>query len=212
MVEFESLPPNSRLLLLATLELEIATEDCTNIFDLARKRHQTIHDVWRDVCKKTNLPRCTVPPRVMGVEPARKDVFVFGAEPAQASASVFTETPANGKDASPAAPVAPAASAPRDAQPSPAKNASPAAARRAAPSRHLAMAAGLGAIIVVGVGIAVFAKTRPAGNPHASSVTTITRAGETARPSRTNADAPSVPTPDGAMRRLDAINKSFSKQ
>ena len=90
MVEFDSLPQNSRLLILATLELEIASENCKSIFDLARKRFQTIDQVWRDVCKKTSLPRCTMPPRVMGNDYAggtASNVIVYG--DASANASVF---------------------------------------------------------------------------------------------------------------------------
>src|SRR5215218_3110243 len=110
MVEFDSLPENSRLLVLTTLELEIASEDCANVFDLARKRHQQIHDVWRDVCKKAALPRCRMPPQVMGTDLAGNrdsSVFVFADKPAKTPETpVPAGAPAHTRLASPSPPAA----------------------------------------------------------------------------------------------------------
>jgi len=233
MVEFDNLPQNSRLLILATLELEIASEDCKSIFDLARKRYQTIDQVWRDVCKKTSLPRCTMPPRVTGTDytaGAAANVFVFG--DTSANVSMFGGAPANTKVASPtmvAAPVnAKVAGPPTTAGPahptvaSPATiaasttNASPAPAGRPQQksNRTVALAVGLAAILLLGIGLAVFAIPRSAENPYASMPTTVTRSNETARPggNKPSVDTSAVPVPEGTVRRLDAINKAFSKQ
>jgi hypothetical protein len=65
MVKFEDLPKANQALILATLGLEIATAHCMNIVDLARKRNQTASTIWRDVCKRTGQPHCTMPPRVV---------------------------------------------------------------------------------------------------------------------------------------------------
>src|SRR5215218_1680372 len=196
MVEFDSLPHNSRLLILATLELEIASEDCRNIFDLARKRHQNIHDVWRDVCKKTALPRCNVPPQVMGTDftgGANTSVFVFSDKPA--NASVFGDAPAPAKVASPATPIATPAT-PTQAHPAattvapvvharptatvtPATHARPAASGgHRSQSRNVMLAVGLAVILVLGIGLAAIVIPRSTENPYA---TTVTRSNDTAR-------------------------------
>ena len=219
MVEFDSLPQNSRLLILATLELEIASENCKSIFDLARKRFQTIDQVWRDVCKKTALPRCTMPPRVMGNDCAggpATNVFVFG--DASANASVFGGAPAQAKAPSPAPAAAPAPIA--NAKPvNPTATVAPTAVASLAPagrppkkqSRAVAVAVGVAAVFLLGIGIAVFAIPRSTQTPYAS---TVTRPNETARPggNKPTVDNNVVPMPEGTTRRLDAINKSFSKQ
>ena len=233
MVEFDNLPQNSRLLILATLELEIASEDCKNIFDLARKRYQTIDQVWRDVCKKTSLPRCTIPPRVTGTDytaGAAANVFVFG--DTSANVSVFGGAPANTKVANPAIAATPAnaklagpttmAGPAHAAVASPATiaasvtKASPAPAGRSPqkPNRTVALAIGLAAVLLLGIGVAVFAIPRSAENPYASMPTTVTRSNETARTSgnKPNVDTSAVAVPEGTVRRLDAINKAFSKQ
>ena len=219
MVEFDSLPQNSRLLILATLELEIASENCKSIFDLARKRFQTIDQVWRDVCKKTSLPRCTMPPRVMGNDYAggtASNVIVYG--DASANASVFGGAPAQAKAASPMPTAAPAPVA--NAKPvTPVATVAPTAVASAAPagrpakkqSRAVAIAVGIAAVFLLGIGIAVFAIPRSTQTPYAS---TVTRPNETAKPggNKPTVDHSAVPMPEGTARRLDAINKSFSKQ
>ncbi len=219
MVEFDSLPQNSRLLILATLELEIASENCKSIFDLARKRFQTIDQVWRDVCKKTALPRCTMPPRVMGNDCAggpATNVFVFG--DASANASVFGGAPAQAKAPSPA-PAAPPAPIANAKPVNPTATVAPTAVASLAPAGRppkkqnwaVAVAVGVAAVFLLGIGIAVFAIPRSTQTPYAS---TVTRPNETARPggNKPTVDNNVVPMPEGTTRRLDAINKSFSKQ
>jgi hypothetical protein len=65
MIKFDDLPHTNRTLILASLQLEIAEAHCTNILDLARKRNQNVHQIWRDICRKTRQPLCTVPAPVM---------------------------------------------------------------------------------------------------------------------------------------------------
>src|SRR5262245_32441621 len=64
-VEFDRLPAKSRALILATLGLEIASKNCTSIFDLARRRNQTMDELWRDICRKTAQPHCSMPRDVL---------------------------------------------------------------------------------------------------------------------------------------------------
>src|SRR5262245_34120549 len=65
MVDFDQLPQKTRSLLLATLALEISSNNCRSIFDLAARTKQSVQDVWRDVCRKTSQPRCTMPRLVL---------------------------------------------------------------------------------------------------------------------------------------------------
>jgi hypothetical protein len=73
------------------------------------------------------------------------------------------------------------------------------------------VAVGVAAVFLLGIGIAVFAIPRSTQTPYAS---TVTRPNETARPggNKPTVDNNVVPMPEGTTRRLDAINKSFSKQ
>src|SRR5215813_2584282 len=96
MVEFDKLPPKSRALILVTLGLEIASAHCTSIFDLARKRHQSMDELWRDVCRKTAQPQCAMPRHVL------ESRYTAAASPAATTA---------------AAPAAAAATAARAAKP-----------------------------------------------------------------------------------------------
>jgi hypothetical protein len=91
------------------------------------------------------------------------------------------------------------------------------AGRRAQPQkkRTVAVAIGIAAVLLLGIGIAVFAIPRSAENPNAPSPTAVTRANN--EPTRTAGEKPtfdptSVAPPEGTVRRLDAIKGSFSKQ
>lgn len=231
MVEFDSLPPKSRSLILATLGLEIASANCSSIFELARKRFQTVPDVWRDVCKKTGQPRCTMPARVMGVDYAASAsspeakaapapaAAATNTSPAGATANVsmFVDAAAATKNASPAVAAAPVSAAPSKIAHQGAAAAPAAAARRAQPQkkRTVAVAIGIAAVLLLGIGIAVFAIPRSAENPNAPPPTAVTRANN--EPTRTAGEKPtfdpnSVAPPEGTVRRLDAIKGSFSKQ
>ena len=154
-----------------------------------------------------------MPPRVTGNDfaaGAATNVFVFGDAPA--NASVFGERPhlqvrAESKVAGSTTTAAPGAAT----TVTPATHARPAPGGGRAPNRNIALAAGIAAIYLLGIGIAVFAIPRSTEGPHASAPTTVTRPNEAAR-AKPTFDASGVPMPEGTARRLDAINKSFSKQ
>jgi hypothetical protein len=223
MVEFSSLPQTTRSLILATLGLEIASANCTSIFDLARKRNQSVSDVWRDVCRKTGQPRCTMPVRVVRPEYAAAEPFLeksptvaslgsaIALAPVHAASGVkpiSTRTPATG--------VAPAAGVNPLSTRGSVTSAAPARSGHRGQNRSVMLAVGLGAILVVGMGIALMVAT-----PRSLSTTTarpnetvVVKPKETAR---TGADRPSfdpnsVPVPEGTLRRMEGINKAFSKR
>jgi len=143
MVEFDKLPPKSRSLILATLSLEIASAHCTSIFDLARKRHQSMDELWRDVCRKTAQPHCSMPRQVLH--------------------SRYTAAPPP-SPAAPPTPVAPPTGAPAASRPAKAAK----AADQPAPEstgddrglrRQIVWLAGLAAVLVAGVALLVLAAT-----------------------------------------------------
>jgi hypothetical protein len=79
-------------------------------------------------------------------------------------------------------------------------------------SRTIALAVGLGAILVIGIGLIV---ALPGSSDQAMSTSRPTEAvhvksNETARPKQP--DTASVPTPQGTARRMEEINKAFSKR
>ncbi len=65
MTKFESLAVNVQALILAKLGLEVATEDCTNLSNLANKRGQDIATLWRDICRKAGQDVCTIPDKLL---------------------------------------------------------------------------------------------------------------------------------------------------
>ncbi len=65
MIDFDDLPASNRSLILATLGLDLAWAECSNILELARKRNKDVAGVWRDVCQRTGQPRCTMPARIL---------------------------------------------------------------------------------------------------------------------------------------------------
>src|SRR5262245_60868948 len=106
MIQFEDLPRTHRTLLVATIELEIAEAKCTNILELAHKRNLPIQDLWRDVCRRTGQPRCTVPAAVM----VSRDQWLGAAtsrhaDAAPAPAAVESSPSASAKDSPPPASV-----------------------------------------------------------------------------------------------------------
>ena len=80
MVEFDRLPATSRSLVLTKLTLEMVSKNCKNIFQLARTRNQSVHEVWRDVCRKTGQPLCETPHHVMTPSFYAKAVAFFGTD------------------------------------------------------------------------------------------------------------------------------------
>ncbi len=228
MVEFNSLPQTTRSLILATLGLEIASANCTSIFDLARKRNQSVSDVWRDVCRKIGQPRCTMPQRVVRSEYSTTEPLLEETQTVASSGSGIAYAAAHAvahaagvKPISTRAPVAvaaPTAGVKPVSTRGSATIAAPAPARSGhrGQNRSVVLMVGLGAILVVGIGIALMVAT-----PRSSSTTTA-RPNETVgvkpkETARTGADRPgfdpnSVPVPEGTLRRMEGINKAFSKR
>jgi hypothetical protein len=206
MVEFDSLPQTSRSLMLATLALELASADCRNVFELARKRHQSVADVWRDVCRKTGQPRCTIP---LGVTRPDSIATGFSPEPAAAASAPAAST-------SPTAPSAAASSAakPATAHSAPSSTAKStvaiANAQRSFSGRTIAVAAGLCAVCVIGIGLLV---VMPRSTDHTASTARPTeavrvKANEPVRAEQQTVVAP----PQGTTRRMEEINKAFTKR
>ena len=61
MNRFEDLPINVKALLLAKLAIELTTHRCTNLHELARKHDTDITTVWRNICRLSKQPVCSVP-------------------------------------------------------------------------------------------------------------------------------------------------------
>jgi hypothetical protein len=229
MVEFDSLPQTTRSLILATLGLEIASANCRSIFDLARKRNQSVADVWRDVCRKGGQQRCTMPPRVTRPNYVATDEPPDDTSIAASAGSVMTAVPgtthpsanaagmkpaanaAGMKPAAHAAVHATASSATKGSSSAPPKGAASAISAPRSQSRTIALAVGLGAILVIGIALIV---ALPGSSDQASTARPTeavhVKSNETARAKQP--DAASVPTPQGTVRRMEEINKAFSKR
>jgi hypothetical protein len=76
----------------------------------------------------------------------------------------------------------------------------------------MAVAIGIAAVLLLGIGIAVFAIPRSAERPNAPSPTAVTRASNDPGREKPAFDPSSMAPPEGTVRRLDAIKGSFSKQ
>jgi hypothetical protein len=223
MIQFEDLPRTNRTLLLATLELEIAEAKCTNILELAHKRNLPIADIWRDICRRTGQPRCTVPAPVMLSREQWLDSASPGhPDPATPTPAVAAPTPEAAKDGGASAgaiavPALPVVKPPRAA-------AMPASGAPRPRNLRAPLLAGLAAGLVAGLalGAAFFVLLAsphatvapqaslqvPNARPGAARGATIVRdqSGESAPPAF---DPNSVPPPQGTIRRLDGISKSF---
>ena len=165
MINFDDLSHTKRTLILATLQLEIAEANCTNILDLARKRNQDIHDLWRELCKKTGQPHCTVPGPVLATGDPWRETMPTAAHldspPAVAARSTTLASP----EAPPSSafppptslkpPMAPKAGGVNTAAAAvPVKKAAASSAHRALNRRGL-LVVGVVAILSVGVGLLV---------------------------------------------------------
>jgi hypothetical protein len=58
---FEDLPANVRALLLARLAIELRINRCTSLYELAKRRNADMITVWREVCRLSKQPACTIP-------------------------------------------------------------------------------------------------------------------------------------------------------
>ena len=214
MATLEDLPQITRRLLLAKLDLEIVSENCANIYDLARKRNQPVNDIWRDICRNSGQARCPMPAQIGfaatifperaappangNITPpsaaAREVVAVAIAAPARTSLTTARSTNA-----------APTAASP--------KAAAPARAGQAARRRPVMLAVGLSVLLASGIGLylVVFAS-----GPTATRVTEAVRV-DRAQPDQQTGGSAGSQVLDGrahvgTVRRLDAISKSFSKK
>jgi hypothetical protein len=165
MINFDDLSHTKRTLILATLQLEIAEANCTNILDLARKRNQDIHDLWRELCKKTGQPHCTVPAPVLATADPWRETMPAAAHldspPAVAARSTtlaFPEAPPSSAFPPPTSlkpPIASKAGGVNTAAAAvPVKKAAASSAHRA-PNRRGLLVIGVVAILSVGVGLLV---------------------------------------------------------
>jgi hypothetical protein len=221
MIQFEDLPRTNRTLLLATLELEIAEAKCTNILELAHKRNLPIADIWRDVCRRTGQPRCTVPAPVMLSRKQWLDGASSG-HPETAASAVQAPTPAAATDGGA---TAGAIAMPALAVKPPRAAAMAASGAQRPRSLRAPLVAGLAAGLVAGLalGAAFFLlvasphatvapqaslqvpNARPGDVPRAAT-NIRDQSGESAPPAF---DPNSLPPPQGTMRRLEGISKSF---
>lgn len=193
MVEFDSLPQQSRSLILATLGLEIASSNCRSVFELARKRHQSVADVWRDVCRKTGQPVCKMPPGVTSPD------AIPGSPAPWTEASVAPQSHpdanANGMTRGNVSAVIPS-------------HADVAATnQRSLNGRAIALAVGLAAVLIIGIATIVIMPGEKTTTTARPTEAIRVKSNETAR-----ADQPNVPPPQGTTRRLEEINKGFTKR
>lgn len=61
MTRFEDLPANVKALLLAKLAIELKTNRCANLYELAKRRNTSITAAWRGICQLSKQPICTIP-------------------------------------------------------------------------------------------------------------------------------------------------------
>jgi hypothetical protein len=218
MMTFDDLPKTTRALLLATLDLEIASAGCANVVDLAQKRKQSVSDVWRDICRKAGQARCLMPPQLLKSEYAAFSPAACSvAAEAAASPRSFqphshtTTTPVSRGSRSESESIRTAATV------APVRSASRAPTARA-PNRLVVLAVGLCLLVAMGIGLYIVA------SPSETTTTATVRPAETVnvrhatsheRDLSESKQAPgpaSVPVSPGTIRRIDAISKSFSKK
>jgi ribosomal protein S14 len=217
MTKFDDLPHSNRTLLLATLELEIAQAKCANILELAHKHNLSIQILWRDICRRTGQPRCTVPAPVMLSRAQWRESSTAGHPAPAAATPVLESSPSaaltdGGLNAGTVAMPAALARQPRTA----------CGAHRAA-SWRAPLVAGLIAILALGVGFLVLASgPHSTVAPQASWQISNAKPGDGFRAAPIIRDADGSPQPEinpgtlspppGTVHRLDAISKSFLKR
>ena len=230
MSTFEDLPQTTRSLLLAKLDLEIVSENCVNIFDLARKRNQLVSDVWRDICRKSDQARCLMPAQLLET-PYTARASVGSATttfPEFAVAAPFANAGVAASSAHARGVDAVAAAAPVSASLAKVEGTNAAATvtrgKTAAPTRRgqhtrnrpVMLAVGVAVLLVTGIGLYLVAM--PSGPTAVRPTETVRRvdhakSDEQTRGGGTQANDPgNVPAPVGTVRRMDTISKSFSKK
>ena len=213
MIKFDHLPPTNRALILATLDLEIAEAHCKNIFVLAHKRHQSIHKLWHDVCRKTGQPDCEIPAPLIAPDQ--------GSESATA-AHLDSTTASPPLEASTALPAATSSLKGGNVN---------AGSGHRAQNLGVPLVAGALALLALGVGLLVLvASPNSAVAPQASSQMSNAKRGDVVRdnsgaskgqtdrtagrtppPDKPEFDPDSLPPPQGTIRRMEAISKAFQK-
>lgn len=201
MTQFDSLSATSRSLILTKLALEIVSKNCKSIPQLARKRNQSVQEVWRDVCRKAGQPLCEIPQHVMAPS--------FGAQAVAALGSMTATSFERSEDVT------------NVATPSRVKKLSPSSGLdRRAPKRRIMLAIGLGGIVVAAIALfTAISSMNLQESSRALRPTEVVRVGAAKPDSTSRADAakPSpdsvyVPPPEGTIKRMDAISKAFSKR
>ena len=66
MTKFEDIPANAQALILAKLTSELRAQNSFSIYHLAKQRRTNVMGVWRGICRKANMPVCTVPVESLG--------------------------------------------------------------------------------------------------------------------------------------------------
>ncbi len=200
MVEFDRLPATSRSLVLTKLTLEMVSKNCKNIFQLARQRNQSVHEVWRDVCRKTGQPLCETPHHVM--TPSFYAKAVASLEPIPAKSLERSEGVTNVATPSRAKKVSSSSGLGLHAQ-----------------KRRAMLAIGLGGMVAVAITFFTVSSMKSQGSPQSIRPVEAVRVSVAKPDSTIRADdaKPSpgpvnVPPPQGTIKRMDAISKAFSNR
>lgn len=61
MNRFADLPTKVRALLLAKLVIELTTNRCASLYELAKRQNTDMMTKWRDVCRLSKQPICAIP-------------------------------------------------------------------------------------------------------------------------------------------------------
>jgi len=216
MTAFDQLPRTTRSLLMATLNLEVVSAGCANIVDLAYRRHQSVNEVWRDVCRKCGQIRCPMPP---GILDTQYSAFSNDSEmPRPVAAAIPVGATIGESAADSQRPRGHAMAHADETDPTPDSKTVPAnirstrrpTARRQARKWPVTLIAALSVLVVAGVGFFVvsgMSGQTSATAPQEAVVKRIAAPRESAPPAE-----PSVPPPQGTVHRMEEIRKAFSKK
>lgn len=64
MRKFEELQKNIQALMLAKLALELKTHRCIDLRALAKKQQTDLMGAWRQICRMSGQPPCTIPAEI----------------------------------------------------------------------------------------------------------------------------------------------------
>jgi hypothetical protein len=219
MIDFDDLPEANRTLILATLQKEILSANCANIFDLARKNNQDIATLWRDICRRADQPNCTVSrsitsaPRGASKSAAPAIVPIAG--------SIRSATPQSGaavaaQSATKAGVQTKAAGVAATMAPKRAPHTQSTGSHQTKTRQMTLVAAGV-AILALGLGVLMMVagqSTAPSASSQSAKLdgnvpaVKIIRRGSDGNSAKPDAQ-PLPPPPQGTIHRLDAISKAF---